>query len=200
MSDLSIMYFPRAIDVRLCLKNASCVLTWHVYRIADVPAYILTENTIRDLPSVLTSILNQCCYIKVDYATNASQKGIWLTQQVCHITIFCRCCSMIKDKVLVNNPTFLLCSELYGLSYEGKSTAGCPRQVLRSAHQHLHTAWGAISHPPPPTRVIEPSHMTGTASGCQKCYPPIRLEGNKKQLHSSVWRGGFGRASKEWLQ
>jgi len=57
------------------------------------------------------------------------------------------------------------------VSFSRKSTAGCPRQVLRSAHQHLHTAWGAISHPPPPP-VIEPSQMTGTASECQNCYPP----------------------------
>jgi hypothetical protein len=28
-----------------------------------------------------------------------------------------------------------------------KSTASCRRQVFCSAHQHLHTAWGAISHP-----------------------------------------------------
>ena len=57
------------------------------------------------------------------------------------------------------------------VSFSRKSTAGCPRQVLRSAHQHLHTAWGAISHPPPPP-VIEPSQMTGSASECQNCYPP----------------------------
>ncbi len=40
----------------------------------------------------------QCCYIRVDFTTAASQNGVGITQQMCHIMILFHDSSMIKDE------------------------------------------------------------------------------------------------------
>jgi hypothetical protein len=41
----------------------------------------------------------RCCYITVEFATAATQKGVFITQQMCHELILVYDCSMIKMRV-----------------------------------------------------------------------------------------------------
>jgi hypothetical protein len=48
------------------------------------------------------------CFITVDVAMAASQNDVCITQQKCHIMIFFRGCSMIKDKNYLKDIVFVM--------------------------------------------------------------------------------------------
>jgi hypothetical protein len=47
-------------------------------------------------------LCKSCCYIRVDFSLAASQNGVCIKQEMCHIIISLQNCSIIEIKVIQN--------------------------------------------------------------------------------------------------
>ncbi len=65
-------------------------------------------------------LLSGCCYITVDFAMAASQNGVCISQQMCHMMTLFHVGSMVKDKSKKYEMFFVI-SEKYWFSEEGKA-------------------------------------------------------------------------------
>jgi hypothetical protein len=72
-----------------------------------------TVHVICNMISIRTyskSTLQRCCYVMGDFATAASQNGVCIKQQICHIMVLFLNFSNTKDK---SNKNVMFCHDIY---------------------------------------------------------------------------------------
>ncbi len=61
-----------------------------------------------------------CCCVKLDFAMAASQNGVCITQQKCHVMTLFYDCSMLNDESNKKNFCFFAFTKIIGFSIMGK--------------------------------------------------------------------------------